>query len=210
MSPDLVPTLFDHTLSDPIEPGKLVDKGDAEKLFSFFQKHSLFNWQDSHNGCEAKADAVCVLLKAWQLPHYKAWVFGGGYLKKHIGGLKKNWNYHVAPLLPVNEDGRVVWFILDPATASSLQPMYDWAAGITAFSHSYHFIKHPHWYIFHEKKIAASNWHARNRQNRKWMLQGLAGINGLSDTGKARLCFNKERLANTAKKFEALKKHAVL
>jgi hypothetical protein len=210
MTPELVPTLFDHALSDSIQPGDFVSRADAEHLFSFFKEHPLFNWKDNHNGCEAKADAVCVLLNEWHIPHYKAWVFSGSFLKNHIGGLKQNWNYHVAALLPVKENGQLVFYIIDPATGNNLQVMDEWAGGITAYPHSYHFIRLPHWYIFHRKKITAHNWHRRNRQNRKWMIQGLAGINGLNPIGKAQLCFNKGRLKNTAAALDQLKKQSPL
>lgn len=207
MTPVLIPTLYEYELSDATDAANIVSKADAEKLFLFFKEHTLFRWSDWHNGCEARADAICVLLDQWRIPHYKGWVFSGNYLKKHIGGLKQHWNYHVAPLLQVKENDRIVWYILDPATSKMLQTIEDWAANITEYPHSYHFVKLSHWYIFHEKKISASNWYTRNRQNRKWMIQGLAGINGLSATGKARLCFNKSRLKNTAAIFNQLKKH---
>ena len=210
MTYELVPTLFDHILSDTAEPASTISKADAEQLFLFFKQHPLFKWQDSHNGCEARADAVCVLLQHWNIPHYKAWVFSGSYLKDHIGGLKQNWNYHVAPLLPVEENEETIMYVIDPATGSSLQQMDNWAGAITAYPHSYHFIRLPNWYIFYEKKITPYNWHPRNRQNRKWMLQGLAGINGLAASGKARLCFNKGRLKNTERAFEKLKKQPPL
>ncbi len=206
MSLVLVPSLFDYVLADATEPDRQVTKANAEKLFSFFNNHPLFQWKQNHNGCEAKADAVCVLLQEWNIPHYKAWVFSGGYLKKHIGGLKQHWNYHVAAVLPVEENEQVVFYIIDPATVDSLQNIQDWAAAITEYPHSYHFIKLPHWYIFHKKKKGALSWHGRNRQNRKWMIQGLAGVNGLSATGRAALCFNKMRLKNIERAFSELKK----
>ena len=115
MTPELVPTLFDYTLSDTTDPSKWVSRTEAEKLFSIFAAHPLFKWNESHNGCEARADAVCVLLDQWQLPHYKAWVFSGDYLKNHIGGLVQHWNYHVAAVLPLKEDGRLVFYVVDPA-----------------------------------------------------------------------------------------------
>lgn len=208
MAPELVPTLYDYLLADVIDEGNTLCLADAELLFTFFKEHPLFNWKDSHNGCEARADAVCVLLEEWKVPHYKAWLFSGSYLKNHIGGLNQNWNYHVAPLLPVKENGQLALYVIDPATGNSLQPMYGWAAAITQYPHSYHFIKLPHWYIFHRGKISASNWHRRNLQNRKWMIQGLAGINGLNAIGKARLCFNKGRVKNMARAFEGIKRQS--
>lgn len=204
----LAPTIFDSELSDAPHTVEQLEMRTAEALFAFFQQHALFKWEENHNGCEARADAVCVLLREWGVPHYKAWVFSGDFLKNHVGGLKQYWNYHVAPVLPVQENGRLVWYVMDPATTGALQPLYDWAAGTTLFPHSYHFIKFPHFYIFQQKRTGVWVWHARNSRNRKWMLQGLAGINGLSPRGKAALCFNKGRLKNTARNFSHLMKQS--
>lgn len=202
---EIIPTLFEYQLSDVTDSSKTVSKQQAEAIMQFFAAQPLFTWSNSNNGCEARADAVCVLLEQWGIPHYKAWVFSGKYLKNHLGGLKQNWNYHVAVLLQVKEDGELVHYIIDPATSSQLQTFYQWSAAITDFAHSYQVIKEPHWYIFTGKKITAHNWHNRNRQNRKWMIQGLAGINGLSAKGKAALVFNKSSIKKTTLAFEKLK-----
>lgn len=203
----IVPTLFDSLLSDAGTPHQTMSLEQAEELFFFFQQHPLFNWKDANNGCEGRADAICVLLDEWNIPNYKGWVFGGAYLKNHIGELKQNWKYHVAPVLPVEKEGQVLYYILDPATAGSLQLIGEWAAAITKVPHSYYFIRSSHWYIFPGKNIGGSAWNTRNRQNRKWMIQCLAGINGLSRTGKARLCFNKSRLKNITAAFQKAKQH---
>lgn len=206
MAYTLVPTLFDYNLSDTTAPNDTISKKDAERLFDFFKNCSLFNWKDSHNGCEARADAICVLLDEWKIPNYKGWVFSGAYLKNHIGGLKQYWNYHVAALVQVAENGSIMSYIIDPATSNSLQILNDWAANVTEYPHSYHLIKYADYYIFPNQKINKDNWHTRNKQNRKWMIQGLASINGLSPAGKARLCFNKKRIEKTAIAFTQLKK----
>lgn len=201
----IIPTLIDYKLSDIIDDSKTIPKHLAEKLMSFFTAHPLFNWKNSHNGCEARADAVCVLLQEWGIPNFKAWVFSGKYLKNHFGALKKNWNYHVAPVLLVIENGRLSHYVIDPATSVTLQTFYNWAVNITEYPHSYLLLKEAHWYIFPGKKIAANNWNSRNRQNRKWMIQGLAGINGLSAKGRAALVFNKTRIQKTRTAFEKLR-----
>lgn len=203
---EIIPTLFEYQLSDITDSSKTVSKQQAEAIMRFFAAQPLFSWNHSNNGCEARADAVSVLLECWEIPHYKAWVFSGKYLKNHLGGLKQNWNYHVAVLLQVEEAGELIQYIIDPATSSQLQTFYNWSASITDFAHSYQVIKEPHWYIFAGKKITAHNWNSRNRQNRKWMIQGLAGINGLSAKGRTELVFNKRRIKNTAVAFEKLKK----
>jgi Glutaminase len=210
MDVQLVPTLFDYLLTDVIVPVNSVSKEEAEKLFTFFQTNSLFKWHDVHNNCEARADAVCRLLDAWNIPNYKAWIFGGAFLRNHIGGLKQSWNYHVAALLPVMEADTIVFYVIDPSIFNRLQTMYDWATEITAYPHSYHFIKSGEYYIFPSGKISQDNWHKRNRQNNKWFIQGLAGINGVSPVGKAQLIFNRNRIANTVKKFTALQKNKLV
>lgn len=202
----IVPTLFDAGLSDAGLPPHSISKKQAEEIFVFFQHHPLFNWKTVHNGCEGKADAVCILLETWGIPTAKAWVFSGAYLRNHIGGLTNNWNYHVAPILQVSEKDRVVTYVLDPATSNSLQLTEDWAANITQLPHSYHCIRLAHWYIFPAKNIDSEKWHSRNKQNRKWMIQCMAGINGLSKTGKAGLCFNKTRIKKIAAAFDKAKK----
>ena len=207
---EIIPTLFEYRLSDITDSAKTVSKQQAETIMQFFAEQPLFNWNRSNNGCEARADAVSVLLDHWRIPHYKAWVFSGKYLKNHLGGLKQNWNYHVAVLLQVDEAGELIQYIIDPATSSQLQTFYNWSSGITDFAHSYQVIKEPHWYIFAGEKITAHNWHNRNRQNRKWMIQGLAGINGLNAKGKAALVFNKPRIIKTALAFEKLKQESPL
>ena len=202
---EIIPTLFEYQLSDITDSSKTVSKLQAESIMQFFAAQPLFTWNNNNNGCEARADAVCILLQHWHIPHYKAWVFSGKYLKNHLGGLKQNWNYHVAALLQVMEAGELVHYIIDPATSPGLQTFYNWSADITDFAHSYQVIKEPHWYIFAGKKITAHNWNKRNRQNQKWMIQGLAGINGLSAKGRAALVFNKSRVKKTAMAFEKLK-----
>ncbi len=202
----IIPSLFDHQLSDDTDSSKTVSKELAEAMMLFFATHPLFTWGNSNNGCEARADAVCLVLSEWNIPNYKAWVFSGRYLKKHVGGLKQNWNFHVAAMLQVMENGQLVHYIIDPATSATLQTFYNWAANITEYPHSYQLVKESHWYIFSHKKISKKNWNSRNRQNRKWMIQGLAGINGLSAKGKAALVFNKAKIKKISAAFEQLKR----
>ncbi|MGG9970807.1 protein-glutamine glutaminase family protein [Ferruginibacter sp. SUN002] len=204
----IYPTLFDDSLSDITPPYNTVSEKQAEKLFTYFKEHPLFNWKNSHNGCEGKADAVCVLLDEWGIPNYKAWVFGGAYLRKnYVGELMKYWNYHVAAVLAVEKDGKIIQYVLDPATADTLQTVEDWAAGITYISHSYHCTRQAHWYIFSGKSIINEKWNKRNRRNRKWMIQCLAGINSLTIVGKAQLCFKKTQIKKTLLAFREAKKN---
>ncbi|MBX9785661.1 MAG: hypothetical protein K2X48_20445 [Chitinophagaceae bacterium] len=202
----LLPTLFDYSLTDATNTEHSVTRKEAEYLFSFFKECPLFRWKDVHNNCEARAEAVCLLLDAWHIPNYKGWVFSGAFLKNHIGGLKQFWNYHVAALLQVKANDANEFYIIDPSTATELILLNDWAANVTEYPHSYHFIKNAGVYIFPSGAIGKYNWHRRSKQNKKWTIQGLAGINGVTKTGKAQLMFQKKRISNAGFDFEVLKK----
>ncbi len=82
---EIIPTLFEYRLSDITDSNKTVSKQQAEAIMQFFATNPLFNWTNSNNSCEARADAICVLLEQWGIPHYKAWVFSGKYLHNHVG-----------------------------------------------------------------------------------------------------------------------------
>jgi Glutaminase len=200
MQYQITPSLFEYELAEQLDATNPISMEDAIQLFNHFQQNPLFRWHDSNNGCEGRADAASILLERWNIQHAKAWVFGGAFLKNHIGGLKQNWNYHVAPAVRVGQDDAASWYVIDPSTASQLCLLQEWADMVTDFAHSYHFVKAPVWYIFNEKKITPANWYCRNRQNRKWMIQALAGINSLTAFGKGRLVFNKGLLANTRRR----------
>lgn len=203
---EIIPSLLDSRFSDIHFLRSLLSKQQAEQLFLFFKEHPFFNWKNANNGCEGRADAVCVLLDEWNIPNCKSWVFSGAYLKKHVGALMQNWKYHVSPVIAVEENGHIIYYVLDPATAGSLRSVNEWAIAITSLPHSYYFMRQSQWYIFPDKNIATKKWNLRNKQNRKWMIQCLAGINGMTATGKARLCFNKTHLKNTKAAFERAKK----
>lgn len=197
-------TLFDGQLSDLIDMGNGISMAAAEQLFSYVRHCPLFRWHDRHNDCEDRANAICMLLEKWKVPNCKGWVFGGMYLNRGIGGLTNNWNYHVAATIPVNIDGIMHFHVLDPATAAHLQPLAVWADNITDYPYSHYLVKQSRYYIFPSPPFGKDNWHERDRQNFKWTMQGLAGINGVSRTGKAQLVFNKARIRKAEADFKRL------
>ncbi|HEX8358045.1 MAG TPA: protein-glutamine glutaminase family protein, partial [Segetibacter sp.] len=149
--------------------------------------------------------AICMLLDSWNISNGKGWVFSGYFFKKK-GFLKNLWVYHVAALLPVKEENRVTFYMVDPATYHRLATLSEWAENVTDNPHGYYLIKQGSVYIFPAKNLRKNNWYERNKRNYRWTIQGLAGINGVSSTGKAQLRFNKRKVARTEKIFEKLKK----
>lgn len=197
MNVPLPKALFEVSLSDPVETDKTITKDAAEALFRFFRECALFRWSGSNNDCEDRADALCILLDAWKIPNYKGWVFSGDYLKKGPGRLVNFWNYHVAAVLPVQEWGAINFYVIDPATSNNLEPIQTWADKVTDAACSYYMIKQSACYIFNQQRVETENWYKRDKQNYKWTVQGLSGINGVTKTGKAQLCFNKSKIKRT-------------
>jgi hypothetical protein len=197
-------SLFDESLSDWVNSDVVVTAATAESLFAYFWQSPLFRWQDANNDCEDRANAACMLLDQWRVPNYKAWVFGGQYLRRGYGNLINFWNYHVATCLPVMVDHRLQFLVLDPATLSAPATIEQWAEGVTGTAFSYHLVKRGDYYIFPSGDIQRDNWHRRDRRNYKWTIQGLSGINGVSRTGKAQVMFHKARIQKVEREFRKL------
>ncbi len=198
-------TLFDDALADESQFELAVSMPLAQQLFNYFKNSPLFRWSDANNDCEDRANAICMLLDSWGIANCKGWVFSSYFLKKGFGNLTNRWNYHVAAALPVQEQNKTVYYVIDPATSADLIPIEQWALQVTESGYSYHFTKHGSYYIFPSGKIKQDNWHKRNKRNYNWTMQGLSGINGASSKGKAQLVFCKKRVKKTEAHFKKLK-----
>ncbi len=197
---------FDTVLSDETDDSNWISMELAQKVFNFFKDAPLSRWTDGNNDCEDRANALCMLLDAWNIPNFKGWVFSGYFLKRNLGSLINYWNYHVAAVLPVHVNGTVQCYVIDPSTDSALQLLKDWALRITAVDTSYYLLKESDIYIFPPRKITRDNWYRKNKRNYNWTMQGLSGINGLSSIGKAHLSFNKQAVKRTAERFKKMMK----
>jgi hypothetical protein len=201
-------TLFDFSLSDSMDNLPATDADTIGQIFSFIKAQPLFGWQRNHNFCEARAEATSLLLQAANIPHAKCWVFGAAFLHRgFVGGLKNNWNYHVAVAIPTVENGITNWRTIDPATSSSPILLEDWAAAVTDYSHSYHCLRSPMDYIFPVGNFNTVRWHRRHHRNFRWAMQGLAGINALNAVGKAQLAFLKSATDKMTTQFMQLRNH---
>lgn len=197
-------TIYNILLSDGVPQDISITKEKAGAVFSFFKNHPLFRWGDANNDCEDRANAICMLLDEWGVPNYKGWVFGSNFLTNENGCLVNNWKYHVATIVPVQDNDGLNFYVIDPAILKSTSTILEWATNITDVPFSHYLIKWNHYYIFPERNIQRDNWHEQNSQNYKWTMQGLAGINGVEKKGKAEIVFNKNRIRNTKKRFNEL------
>jgi hypothetical protein len=199
-------TLFDYSLSDSMDNIAPSGLTTIQQIFSFVSTQPLFGWHRSHNFCEARAEAASLLLKAANIPHAKCWVFGAAFLYKgYVGGLKNNWNYHVAVAIPILEKEVTQWWTIDPATSNTPIKLEDWASAVTDYPHSYHCLRNPTDYIFPAGNLNTLRWHRRHHRNFRWAMQGLAGINALNPIGKAQLAFSKLATDNMTSKFMQLR-----
>ncbi len=192
-------------LSQYNETGMAVSKIELKSVFTYFKNCTLFRWADANNDCEDRANAICMLLDAWQIPNGKGWVFSGRLLKKGSGILRNFWQYHVAAMLPVQEGNTRDYYVIDPSISDEAELIGNWAEHVTEIPQSYYVVRPGIEYIFHAGKIKNDNWHERDEQNFKWTIQGLAGINGLSAVGKAYITFNKKKIEKTSVSFNKLK-----
>jgi hypothetical protein len=200
-------TIFEPVLTVAEIKDSALTKEQGGNLFQFFKECPLFRWQDANNDCEDRANAICIALDAWNIPNYKAWVFSASFLKRGNGCLKNNWGYHVAALIAITEGGGLRFYVIDPATVATLEPIEVWANNATETATSYYCITTGDTYIFDPGNIRPDTWYRRNRQNYKWTIQGLAGINGVTRTGKAQLVFQKARIRKCEDKFQELLRH---
>ncbi|MFP5041175.1 protein-glutamine glutaminase family protein [Parasediminibacterium sp. JCM 36343] len=198
-------TFFDQTVSDDVFVANPLTLEYANRIFTFFQNHWLFMWDNANNDCEDRANAITLLLEAWNIPNYKGWVFSGFFLKNEQGTLTNLWNYHVAPLIPVSINNVIEFYSIDPATQSQAQPVSWWANNVTDLPFSYYVIKQSMYYIFPAEMIQTDNWHIRNDENYTWTIEGLAGLNGASPEGEAMIQSNQRLIEKTKREFNRLK-----
>lgn len=199
-------------ISLQIDESKFVDYATAEKIYTFFKTSELFKWND-YNNCEDRANAISILLDAWQIPNYKVWVFSGQFLIKDNGLLTDRygvrWKYHVAACLPVKVDNQLKFIALDPSTTQELKDISFWANNVTEKQYSYYFLTSSNKYIWggKGKNISQNSFFDRNNTNYEYTIQRLAGFNGLNwkDKREMRRPSGKEKLKKTETDFNNLK-----
>jgi len=197
-------TILHAGLADTIDPQTTLSMETAKQVFDYFRDSRLFKWTGSHNDCEDRANAVCILLDSWGIPNHKGWVFSGSFLGHQCGYLRNYWKYHVAAAVPVQSAEGRGFLMIDPATTNAPVSLEAWALNVTEWGASYHFIKDGTVYIYNARGIEKNNWHHRDRRNFNWTVQGLSGINGASVVGRAQLAFHKKRIARIERVFRKL------
>lgn len=191
-----------------------VSLDSVKKIYDFFDKSELFQWNDKNN-CEDRANAISILLDAWQIPNYKVWIFSGDFLKKKDKGLLTDkygilWKYHVAACIPVKIDNQIKYMVLDPATTDEVKDMAFWANNVTDKQFGHYFLTPANKYLWNgggRKMSQKSFYEGDVSTTLKRTMQGLAGFNEATDEGKdgMKTVSGKAKIQKTEDDFNVLK-----
>src|ERR1700750_1090550 len=107
---------------------KVYDRTTIQQAFSVIAHQSAIEFNFPQGGCQQRAQIMSMLLdKRFGIDHYKIWLFPPSPL--NIGDTRalyvpdKNklapgniieWNYHVAPVVQVQDGEEVHTFVIDP------------------------------------------------------------------------------------------------
>ncbi|WII73637.1 protein-glutamine glutaminase family protein [Bdellovibrio sp. 22V] len=116
----------------------VMSEEDAQKLFAEFQSNDEIPFDFSVAGCEQRAHEMSRLLLLKGITPLKG--FATVDLKKaprlKIPHPKKKgqiitWKYHVAPVVLVEKNGKIIPYTLDPSMESQAVPSTQWKADMT-------------------------------------------------------------------------------
>lgn len=112
---------------EPLAPSlqKSVTLAKANELFLRAKKMKDIPFEYRDDGCYARAHVMAKRFEAMGVFTQKAWIQGQ---IKVPGGQNDSWNFHVAPVIFVQEsvDSPPIKYIIDPSIASSAIPLTEW------------------------------------------------------------------------------------
>lgn len=148
-----LPTFTNYTQQD------LLTLSQANQVFAYVKDSTNIEFKYSYAGCEKRAHAISLLLKAKKIKHYKIWNFDPmliSFFNKSQNptviskaGLSPtvSWPYHVAILIFVADQGLATPMVIDPAVSDTLLPQQKWLDLQNAPT-SYYTILDPQWYNY--------------------------------------------------------------
>lgn len=146
ISPDAIPEIACHhngTYYKPEAYQKLKEKGEipsyVKKSITLEKANELFNkaknmnniaWNYKTDGCYARAHLMAREFEKEGIDVQKAWIKGD--LKVETPERTTSWNFHVAPVLEVEQgDGSAIKYVIDPSIADKPVTVDDWTAIMT-------------------------------------------------------------------------------
>ncbi len=149
------------TLPTYTPPGadKLLSAQLAQQAFLYIKDSTNMEFRYSYAGCEKRAQAISLLLKGKNIPHYKIWNFDPSIIslfnKKQRPTVPNNthlsptvfWPYHVGVTLFVKNGAKTDTMVIDPAVSATLISFRQWL-GLQNAPNSYYTFLDPVWYNF--------------------------------------------------------------
>src|SRR5262249_20198592 len=113
-------------LPDSPDEVNAVDQQKAFVLFSMLRNLDLA-YDFPADGCYARCHLMTLHLRQMGLELRRAWALSGKprlFAKTPKGTM--NWDFHVAPLVPVRVGDKVEWLVFDPTMLSRPVPLEEW------------------------------------------------------------------------------------
>lgn len=104
---------------------KSVSLKKATELFNKAKARKDIAWNYKMDGCYARAHLMARMFEKEGVVVEKAWARGNLRIP-NMGGLA--WGYHVAPVLEVEQNGKIEKMIIDPSVASKPIKVEEWMA----------------------------------------------------------------------------------
>ena len=104
---------------------KTISLKKAKKLFDQQAKRSDISWNYQDDGCFARAHLMTRDFKKSGVTSDKVWARGDFKIIAKDGHLIE-WNYHVAPIVYVKQNGKVEKYVIDPSVADEPVTVEDW------------------------------------------------------------------------------------
>jgi hypothetical protein len=191
-------------LCEPVAESGLC-RAKADFIFNAMKKHPPFDWGDSKNNCEDRANAVSMILGAWKIPNGKAWIFNGRGVDRSLNGTLNGYGYHVACAILVRTNGKLDTLVIDPLINwSQLLKINDWADSVAYTPVNPYFLTLGDRYIFGQIG-KTPKWIDRNNNNFEYTMQGLTRFNGGSRWQSVRTSPHLLKLKDTKAAFESMR-----
>lgn len=129
----LVPTLSAQVPALPTDPEE-VGALDGQKAFAFFaqfRSQEDLAFHAPHDGCYARCHLMSTRLRQMGVQVRRVWAFPPTKTRLHAKTTRASsgaveWDWHVAPLVPLRIGDQVEWLVFDPCLFTRPIRMEDW------------------------------------------------------------------------------------
>jgi len=124
----------DLPVDDPDSVGA-IDQQRAYSLFGMFRAQEDLAFHSPNDGCYARCHLMSMRLGQMGVPARRLWAFSAikARLYAKTNGASSRvveWDWHVAPVVPVRVGDKTRWLVFDPCLFSRPVSVEDWAAAL--------------------------------------------------------------------------------